>query len=642
MPRRRILNMSSKRRTYLPTASIVVGILIVAVVVAVTLFRDIDRGRGQVAALLERQARGAAGGLAAGMLGDLLSSEWQRPRLDFFVAHASQRSDMMYAAIVGGDGTVLVHSEADLVGTPWGGNLDDVEPAPDVAGSGERARGGRGADGDRAAERAPRTAMNSRVIDLGDRRVYEYSTGFDVRPIELCAKMPPFMLRRPMMMQHCSAVEVAARLSELLGRPVRPDESVRLFFVVGLDPGDLEAALLASRNQAVSVALVLFLASGVAIYFLFKMSHYRSTRTALANMRTYTSNVIESMPSGLVSLGPDGRIVTLNPTARRILALGDESVSSRRLDEIVRLTSPDDRRRMENTLSGGKDIVDAETRLETAAGTVPVSLSASSIRDEDGDRSGTVLLFQDLREIEELRDEVERGRHLASLGRLAAGIAHEVRNPLSSLKGFAQIFRSKFVPGSEEERYADIMIEEVERLDRVVQELLDFAKPVLPQKRPSDGDAIVDEALSLVSEDAQFRGVEIVRRPAEGGLPAAMVDPLQMRQALLNVLLNAIEAMEDGGTLTVATRATESAGERRVVIDVTDTGPGISPADREKLFEPFYTTKPSGTGLGLTIVSRVLEQNGVHLDFESEPGSGTTFSFSMEADAGPAAGEGGQ
>jgi two-component system sensor histidine kinase HydH len=354
---------------------------------------------------------------------------------------------------------------------------------------------------------------------------------------------------------------------------------------------------------------------------------HRSTRTALENMRSYTSNIIESMTSGLVSLDADGHVVTVNAGARAILGLGAAIVDGADVNDVMRVEPDADRAEVDRVLTGEREVLETETRVVGRAGPVPVALSASSLRDEEGKRAGTVLLFQDLREIEELKQAVERERHLASLGRLAAGVAHEVRNPLSSLKGFAQFFRTKFKPGSEEERYSDIMIEEVERLDRVVQELLDFARPVTPDRTRVSCSTMIEEALALVSEDAQFKRVSIETKLAEG-LPDVLVDPMQIRQALLNVLLNAIEAMGDGGTLTIETTGTGSPdGPPTVTISVADTGEGMSEEEVGKLFEPFYTTKPRGTGLGLTVVSRVVEQNGGRVGVRSAQGEGTTFSL---------------
>jgi two-component system sensor histidine kinase HydH len=430
-----------------------------------------------------------------------------------------------------------------------------------------------------------------------------------------------------MRMESVEVEEVRERLEQLLGRSVPAGEPIHLSAVAGLDATELESAFRSTRNYTILLAVILLLVGGAAIYFLFVTATYRSTRTALENMRSYTSNIIESMKNGLVSLDADGRVATVNAGARAILGLGSEPVEGRPGAEVLRVASDRDGSVIGSVLSGGREFVELEARLEGRDGAIPVSISASALRDEDGERAGTVLLFQDLREIEELKEAVEREKHLAALGRLAAGVAHEVRNPLSSLKGFAQFFRTKFAPGSEEERYSDIMIEEVERLDRVVQELLEFARPLEPDRRPTAPNAIIEEALALVSEDAQFRHVAVERRLA-GELPDVMVDPMQMRQAVLNVFLNAIEAMGDGGTLIVESGETTAPdGARSVTLGITDTGPGMSAPELDKLFEPFYTTKPKGTGLGMTVVSRVVEQNGGRVQVASVQGEGTTFTF---------------
>jgi two-component system sensor histidine kinase HydH len=348
-------------------------------------------------------------------------------------------------------------------------------------------------------------------------------------------------------------------------------------------------------------------------------------------MRSYTTNVIESMASGLVSTDADGRVVTVNSRARRLLSLGDADVSGRDIADVLALEPDLERAGVGPVIRGAKGMTETETVILVSGEPMPVALSASSLRDEEGGRAGTVVLFQDLTEVEALKEEVERARHLASLGRLAAGVAHEVRNPLSSLKGFAQLLRSRFRPGSDEERYADTMIEEVERLDRVVQELLDFAKPVTPDRTPSSLNAIVEEALGLVSDDAAFRKIDIEKRLADG-LPDALVDPFQVRQALLNIFLNGIEAMAGGGVLTIETaRIAEPDAAPAVEVRVADTGQGMSPDEIERLFEPFYTTKPRGTGLGLTITARLVEQNGGQVTVSSEKGVGSTFVVRLPA-----------
>ncbi len=595
--------MSLKRTTYLPIASIVIVIVILAVLFGISSFRDIERGRQQVSDVLDRQARLVAASVGAGVRASLVAPHWDRARLAFMLEEAAADDDIAHLAILDVDGRIVEHSDPSLVGRTWTG-LDSIDPT------------------------APGPHVARRIIERGGRTIHEFAVV--LLPFGRRGPGPASGPRRRRMPHGLPDLDVAReRLSELLGRELTPEEPLGIVLVVGLDSTDLDAAFLASRNHTFAMSGILLLVGAVATYFLFLVANYRSVRTALANMRSYTTNVIESMGSGLVSVDPDARVVTVNSRARSLLGLSSHDIAGKSVDDVLSFDADAARAAVYGVMSGASDALETEATIVGRDGAaIPVALAVSSMRDEEGERSGTVVIFQDLREIEALKEEVERERHLASLGRLAAGVAHEVRNPLSSLKGFAQFLRSKFAPGSEEERYADIMIEEVERLDRVVQELLDFAKPARPDRRASGTNDIIEEALALVTDDALYKNVTIVREFGEG-LPPVFVDPDQIKQALLNVLLNAIEAMPDGGTLTVATGVEDGAPADCVTLAVADTGSGIAPGEIEKLYEPFYTTKSGGTGLGLTVVSRVVEQNGGHIGVSSAAGEGTTFSLRL-------------
>ena len=623
--------MRSRRVTYLPITSIVVVIIILVVAVAVISYRDIGRGREQISEMLWYQARGILTLSSSSLRAEIASPDWRPSQVQQFFREVSDtHPGISYLALLEGR-RVVIHSDAGLMGS----DLPDAEHFTEAPREAHDLRphwlpGGRG-----PMAMMVDLAVGTRTVEVGGRRVYEYRVSFDVPPAdEIAERMqgagrgrnwPPGQRTRERVAPDPEALR--ERLSELVGRPVASSEPVTLTAVVGLDAADLEAAIRSTRNFTLALALILMLVGGAAIYFLFVVATYRSTKTALENMRSYTSNIIESMTSGLLSFDAHARVATVNAGARSILALGDGDVAGRTADEVLRFEDASHAREMSDVLGGRRDKAEVEARVTVGDESVPVAVSASLLRDEEGERAGTVVLFQDLREIEELKEAVERERHLASLGRLAAGVAHEVRNPLSSLKGFAQFFRAKFAPGSEEERYSDIMIEEVERLDRVVQELLDFARPVAPSLKPTAPNSLIEEALALVSEDAQFRRVTVERRLPDG-LPDVLVDPMQMRQAMLNVFLNAIEAMGDGGTMTVETSESRSPdGARSVTLAVADTGPGMTTEEMDKLFEPFYTTKPKGTGLGMTVVSRVVEQNGGRVLVKSAPGEGTTLTF---------------
>lgn len=210
-----------------------------------------------------------------------------------------------------------------------------------------------------------------------------------------------------------------------------------------------------------------------------------------------------------------------------------------------------------------------------------------------------------------------KAERLAALGTLAAGVAHEIRNPLSSIKGFATYFGEKFAPGSPDRELAQVMVGEAERLNRVVSELLELTRPSELRLKPEDPSALLRHALMLVEGDCRAAGVSV-----ESSLECEDLIPLdadRMRQALLNVLLNAIQAMPDGGILGASVvRARE-----RLEFHVRDTGPGIRPEDAARIFDPYFTTRGKGTGLGLPLVQKIIEAHGGRVRVVSEPGVGT-------------------
>ncbi len=229
--------------------------------------------------------------------------------------------------------------------------------------------------------------------------------------------------------------------------------------------------------------------------------------------------------------------------------------------------------------------------------------------------AGAVTLFW-RRKVAELEKEVARRERLAALGTLAAGVAHEIRNPLSSIKGFATYFGAKFEPGTQDRELAEVMVGEVERLNRVVTELLDLTRPSELRLAPVVVPELVRHALKLVEGDCRSRGIVVRERLAE---LTAVLDADRMLQALLNLLLNAIQAMPGGGTLTVSAHSAKD----RLELRVADTGSGIPAQDLDKIFDPYFTTKNQGTGIGLATVRTLVEAHGGGVRVVSEPGQGT-------------------
>ena len=224
--------------------------------------------------------------------------------------------------------------------------------------------------------------------------------------------------------------------------------------------------------------------------------------------------------------------------------------------------------------------------------------------------------------ITSLEEEVERSRRLAAIGKLAAGVAHEIRNPLSSIKGFATYFKERFEDSQEEKRTAIIMIDEVERLNRSVTQLLEFAGPISVSKTEVGCEELLNHSIMLIKKDLALKKIdhEIIVTTKKKTL---MLDRDRMNQMLLNLYLNAIDAMASGGKLTV--RVSDIDGEGRIRFDVSDTGKGIDAADIEHIFDPYYTTKNTGTGLGLAVVHKIVEALEGDIAVNSAPGKGTTF-----------------
>jgi two-component system sensor histidine kinase HydH len=242
-----------------------------------------------------------------------------------------------------------------------------------------------------------------------------------------------------------------------------------------------------------------------------------------------------------------------------------------------------------------------------------------SVVDSEGEPAGVMLLIQDLTQVKSLEEELRRSERMAALGKMAAGVAHELRNPLSSIKGLALLLKSKFQEKSNDLETADILVQEVERLNRSIGELLDYTRPQKLIKEDVHPEEVVHKALSLIRMDAESMGVK-TEIHVTGIIPAIQADQDKLNQVFLNLFLNSIQAMEHGGKLDI--QITNEGGN--VTFTVKDTGCGIDKDDLPRVFDPYFTTKPEGTGLGLAMSVKIIEEHGGTISFHSEPDKGTT------------------
>jgi two-component system sensor histidine kinase HydH len=353
---------------------------------------------------------------------------------------------------------------------------------------------------------------------------------------------------------------------------------------------------------------------------------YRVSQETLNRVKAFAGLLISRLPVGIIATNQDGRIRTFNSTAAAMTDRSAESVRNGKPEVLL----PSEVARFFVLQDQKEEMTDRNVIL-TGADNVQYALHVSSlpVYNQYSVFMGRVLIMYDLSELKKLEKEVQRHDRLVALGKMAAGVAHEVRNPLSSIKGFATLLGSKFKDGSQEHEAADLLVQEADRLNRSITELLNYARPTALRKKPVNLGDIVDSSLKLISSDAKALEVNILL-DVEPDLPTISVDKDKINQILLNLYLNGLQAMEHSTfkkELKVYVHRDANAG--MLVIEVKDTGCGIPQEDLDKVLDPYYTTKPDGTGLGLALAYKIIDEHKGIIRFSSSEGEGTTVSVSL-------------
>jgi len=232
----------------------------------------------------------------------------------------------------------------------------------------------------------------------------------------------------------------------------------------------------------------------------------------------------------------------------------------------------------------------------------------------------TEVLFQ-------TEEQLRRADRLSALGELSAGMAHEIRNPLGSIRGAAEILQDDYGPDTPKHEFIQILLKETDRLNKIVQEFLSFARPKPPELKQEDVNEVIESVLTLTAQPVRAARV-VVEKRLDRSIGKRDLDAGLLKQAFLNLILNAVQAMPEGGTMTV----TSARHDRGIEVNISDTGTGISAENRKRLFSPFFTTKQDGTGLGLAITFRIIQNHRGTIDVDSIPGKGTTFTVRIPAD----------
>ncbi|VAX25554.1 Sensor protein of zinc sigma-54-dependent two-component system [hydrothermal vent metagenome] len=410
--------------------------------------------------------------------------------------------------------------------------------------------------------------------------------------------------------------ELTIHYDILTGKKVeKSDQGIKYTTVIELYANEYYEAQREDIRRALGTGLLLLVIGLASVYFIFVIRRYYSVNVHLQNVQDYISNVIQSMPNGLISLDKTGKVETVNRTAVKLLGLEENKVVGKNIHDVL----PNCKSEALGQNNSEKFEQNVECHLNDG-NTIPLNIISSKIKNEIGEDLGTVLIFTDLRELKSLEKAVERSERLASMGRMAAGIAHEIRNPLSSIKGLAQYLRNKFEKDSEDHEYASVMISEVDRLNRVIRDMLNFAKPHEPKLALCNIEDIVSHSLKLTESELNEKKINIILMNKDD-LPTVLADSDLLTQVFLNLFANSIEAMDENGTIEISF----SEEEQFVIIEISDEGSGIEEENLNKIFDPFFTSKSTGTGLGLAIVYRIIENHNGKITVNSVVNKGTTF-----------------
>lgn len=384
-----------------------------------------------------------------------------------------------------------------------------------------------------------------------------------------------------------------------------------LFISVGLDMTHFESAGQNKIKNALIMAGIILILGLSGFISLFWLQNYRQTRQRLEDTSAFADKVISCLPVGIIATDSDGKIVVFNESMEKICGIAFQNVLGQNLEKII----GSDAMNKISSLKEEKDSSEREIQLSFNNGkSFYAGVTAAGINENDSiTHSGLIIILRDLTQIKELENNLIRHEKMAAIGNLSAGVAHEIRNPLSSIKGLATYFRDLFPEGSDSRDTASVMIKEVDRINRVIKDLLEFSKPSEISRSEVMLSNAVDHVFRLISADARNQNISTVSNIPDN--LKCLIDRDRLSQVLLNLCRNSLEAIGNSGTISIEAKKT---GRADLFIKVSDTGKGIDSEDLSKVFNPYFTTKNDGTGLGLAVAQKIIEAHAGNIRIKTE------------------------
>jgi len=543
-------------------------------------------------AILSLVSSGSRDVLRRGLMrGEISRKNWLQA-VQQVVENSSEHSGIISLYLVDKQGTILAHGDPSRIGESVSPEtilfLDAIKPgsrreASRIAGQEER-----------------------------DNQLFQIARSF--QPLGIRDGQPPHM--RDMARGRMGWMSPDQRMAPEQGGIAEETTRQSLFLVAELDLNDFSTIVSKQLIQLVILSVILLLVGIGGILSLLMLQGLRITQSRLKKMGEFTDVLISSLPVGLIAISYNGHIRTCNHSARIMFGLESDNVEGLEFEAVIP-------QHILSLLSLEKqDTLPAlfEIKLPEESGDGrSLHVTIIDIEDTDQRHSGKMLLLQDLSQLKKLEMQLQRTERDAAIGRMAGGVAHELRNPLSSIKGLTLLLKSRFTSDSSDGKAADLLIEEVERLDRSIGELLDYARPANLDVQALPIDDLVKKAVTLIRADADSLGIAIDEKYhcAETSVTA---DPDKMIQVILNLCLNSLQAMENGGRLAVTTAQLQDA----VTIEIRDSGSGIAEEIMPKIFDPYFTSKSGGTGLGLAISAKIMQDHNGTISLSSQADQGTT------------------
>jgi len=391
--------------------------------------------------------------------------------------------------------------------------------------------------------------------------------------------------------------------------------------------------------------IVAFLSSAISEELKKKGKELIQKQVDYNHLEAFNRNIIQSLDSGLLTVDLSGNINFLNRTGEKILNRDEEKLKDTSIyDLFPKIDRMIEQARMKDSASS-PDYQRYETPLSNHDGRkIYLGFSISPLTNPEGSLIGHTLIFQDITRFKEMEEEMKRVDKMAAVGLLAAGMAHEIRNPLASLSGSIQMLKTELTLDDHQEHLMEITLRESERLNALITDFLLFAQPPQTHKIPYPMRRILEETIDLFIHSPSFHKGIHIRRPSAREDIHASVDPDQMKQVFWNLLINAAQSMSNGGEIQVQLGkgngwgmtglpfSSQLGGKEWAKISIIDSGNGMAQEEKEKIFEPFFTTKENGTGLGLSIVHRIIENHNGLIKVETELGRGSSFIIYLPAD----------